>query len=108
VALSFLPLTIFPTKVLPTLGPIRGKLRELRTRFADEHYREEAMRKATNWIAKLRQEKGFSQGQLAARVGMRAPNISRIETDPMQNLTLYRGYIVSARLRLWSRTCDLA
>jgi transcriptional regulator with XRE-family HTH domain len=39
-------------------------------------------------LAKLRQERGLSQGQLAAKVGMRAPNISRIETDPTQNLTL--------------------
>lgn len=39
-------------------------------------------------VAKLRQEKGLSQTQLAARVGMSAPNISRIETDPSPNLTL--------------------
>jgi DNA-binding Xre family transcriptional regulator len=39
-------------------------------------------------VAKLRQEKGLSQTQLAARVGMSAPNISRIETDPSSNLTL--------------------
>lgn len=39
-------------------------------------------------LAKLRQERGLSQGQLAAKVGMRAPNISRIENDPTQNLTL--------------------
>jgi transcriptional regulator with XRE-family HTH domain len=40
-------------------------------------------------LAKLRQDRGLSQSQLAAKVGMRAPNISRIETDPTQNLTLH-------------------
>lgn len=39
-------------------------------------------------IAKLRQEAGLTQTQLAARVGMSAPNISRIESSPGQNLTL--------------------
>ena len=39
-------------------------------------------------IAKLRQQKGLSQTQLAAKVGMSAPNIPRIETSPSQNLTL--------------------
>lgn len=39
-------------------------------------------------IAKLRQERGLTQTQLAAKVGMSAPNISRIESSPSQNLTL--------------------
>lgn len=39
-------------------------------------------------LAKLRQEKGLTQTQLAAKVGMSAPNISRIESSPAQNLTL--------------------
>ena len=39
-------------------------------------------------IARLRQHKGLTQTQLAAKVGMSAPNISRIETSPSQNLTL--------------------
>jgi DNA-binding Xre family transcriptional regulator len=39
-------------------------------------------------LARLRQDQGLSQTQLAARVGMSAPNISRIETDPSSNLTL--------------------
>jgi transcriptional regulator with XRE-family HTH domain len=39
-------------------------------------------------IAKLRQQKGLTQTQLAAKVGMSAPNISRIEASPAQNLTL--------------------
>ena len=39
-------------------------------------------------IAKLRQQKGLTQTQLAARVGISAPNVSRIETNPGQNLTL--------------------
>ncbi len=39
-------------------------------------------------VAKLRQQKGLSQTQLAAKIGMSAPNISRIETDPSSNLTL--------------------
>jgi transcriptional regulator with XRE-family HTH domain len=39
-------------------------------------------------IARLRQQKGLSQTQLAARVGMSSPNISRIETSPSRNLTL--------------------
>lgn len=38
--------------------------------------------------AKLRQEKGLTQTQLAAKVGMSVPNISRIEAGPAQNLTL--------------------
>jgi DNA-binding Xre family transcriptional regulator len=82
-----------------------------------EAAREEAMRKKTNWqryyaeqmsdpgmqrlvedemralrigvqLAQLRQAAGLSQTQLAARVGMSAPNISRIESNPEQNLTL--------------------
>jgi DNA-binding Xre family transcriptional regulator len=39
-------------------------------------------------IAKLREERGLSQTELAAKVGMSGPNISRIETSPSQNLTL--------------------
>ena len=39
-------------------------------------------------LARLRQRKGLSQTQLAARVGMSAPNISRIEGSPAHNLTL--------------------
>lgn len=39
-------------------------------------------------IARLRQERGLSQTQLAAKVGMSAPNISRIESDPGSNITL--------------------
>ena len=39
-------------------------------------------------LAKLRQAAGLTQTQLAAKVGMSAPNISRIESSPGQNLTL--------------------
>lgn len=39
-------------------------------------------------LARLRQRKRMSQTALAARVGMSAPNISRIENSPAQNLTL--------------------
>jgi transcriptional regulator with XRE-family HTH domain len=39
-------------------------------------------------IARLRREAHMSQTQLAARTGMSAPNISRIETSPAQNVTL--------------------
>lgn len=39
-------------------------------------------------LARLRQAEGLTQTQLAARVGMSAPNISRIESSPTQNLTL--------------------
>ena len=39
-------------------------------------------------VARLRQEKGLTQTQLAAKVGMSAPNISRIESSEAQNLTL--------------------
>jgi transcriptional regulator with XRE-family HTH domain len=39
-------------------------------------------------LARLRQEAGLTQTQLAAKVGMSAPNISRIESNPEQNLTL--------------------
>lgn len=46
-----------------------------------------ALRIGTN-LAKIRQRKGLSQTQLAARVGMSAPNISRIENSPSKNLTL--------------------
>jgi len=38
--------------------------------------------------ATVRQQKGLSQTQLAAKVGMSAPNISRIEASPGRNLTL--------------------
>lgn len=39
-------------------------------------------------LARLRQEAGLTQTQLAARVGMSAPNISRIESSPGPNLTV--------------------
>ena len=39
-------------------------------------------------IARLRREAHMSQTQLAAKTGMSAPNISRIETSPAQNMTL--------------------
>jgi len=39
-------------------------------------------------LAKIRQRKGLSQTELAAKAGMSAPNISRIENSPSQNLTL--------------------
>ena len=41
-------------------------------------------------IASLRQRRKLSQTELAARAGMSAPNISRIENDPSPNLTLER------------------
>ncbi len=39
-------------------------------------------------LARLRREAHMSQTQLAAKTGMSAPNISRIETSPAQNMTL--------------------
>jgi len=39
-------------------------------------------------IARIRQKNRLSQAALAARVGMSAPNISRIENSPAQNMTL--------------------
>lgn len=39
-------------------------------------------------IAGMRQKKRLSQAQLAARAGLSAPNISRIENSPAQNMTL--------------------
>ncbi len=39
-------------------------------------------------LARIRQRRKLSQTQLAARAGMSAPNISRIEKSPSQNLTL--------------------
>jgi HTH-type transcriptional regulator / antitoxin HipB len=39
-------------------------------------------------LAKLREKKGLTQGELAAKAGMSAPNVSRIETNPSQNMTL--------------------
>jgi DNA-binding Xre family transcriptional regulator len=39
-------------------------------------------------LARLREERGLTQTQLAAKVGMSSPNISRIESNPGQNLTL--------------------
>jgi transcriptional regulator with XRE-family HTH domain len=39
-------------------------------------------------LAKARLGAGLTQTQLAAKVGMSAPNISRIESNPGQNLTL--------------------
>jgi len=47
----------------------------------------ESLRVGTQ-IAKMRQKKRLSQAQLAARAGMSAPNISRIENCPAQNMTL--------------------
>ena len=47
----------------------------------------ESLRVGTQ-IAKMRQKKRLSQAQLAARTGMSAPNISRIENSPAQNITL--------------------
>ena len=47
----------------------------------------ESLRLGTQ-IARVRQKKRLSQAQLAARVGMSAPNISRIENSPAQNMTL--------------------
>ncbi len=39
-------------------------------------------------IARLRRQRHMSQTVLAAKAGMSAPNISRIETSPAQNMTL--------------------
>ena len=39
-------------------------------------------------LARLRRKAHMSQTQLAAKTGMSAPNISRIETRPAQNMTL--------------------
>jgi DNA-binding Xre family transcriptional regulator len=39
-------------------------------------------------LARLRHGTGLSQTQLAARAGMSAPNLSRIENRPDHNLTL--------------------
>jgi len=39
-------------------------------------------------IATLREKEKLSQTELAARAGMSAPNISRIENSPAQNMTL--------------------
>ena len=39
-------------------------------------------------LAKIRRQKRLSQTQLAARVGMSGPNISRIENSPSQNMTI--------------------
>jgi len=47
----------------------------------------ESLRVGTQ-IARMRQKKRLSQAQLAARAGMSAPNISRIENSPAQNITL--------------------
>jgi len=47
----------------------------------------ESLRVGTQ-VARWRQKKGLSQAQLAARVGMSAPNISRFENSPAQNVTL--------------------
>ena len=58
-------------------------------------------------IASLREREKLSQTELAARSGMSAPNISRIENDPSPNLTLGRltriaramGYEVQIRFQ---------
>ena len=47
----------------------------------------ESLRVGTQ-IARMRQKKRLSQAQLAARAGMSAPNVSRIENSPAQNMTL--------------------
>ena len=47
----------------------------------------ESLRVGTQ-IARWRQKKGLSQAQLATRAGMSAPNISRLENSPAQNITL--------------------
>jgi transcriptional regulator with XRE-family HTH domain len=47
----------------------------------------ESLRVGTQ-IARGRQKKGLSQAQLATRAGMSAPNISRLENSPAQNITL--------------------
>jgi DNA-binding Xre family transcriptional regulator len=47
----------------------------------------ESLRVGTQ-IARMRQKKRLSQAQLATRAGMSAPNISRIENSPAQNMTL--------------------
>jgi len=39
-------------------------------------------------LARLRVRCRLSQGELATRAGMSAPNLSRIENSPSQNLTL--------------------
>ena len=39
-------------------------------------------------IVRLRKQARMSQTQLAAKTGMSAPNISRIETSPAHNMTL--------------------
>ena len=39
-------------------------------------------------LARLRKQAHMSQTELAAKAGMSAPNISRIETSPAQNMTL--------------------
>ncbi len=56
-------------------------------------------------IARLRQRRGMSQTQLAAKVGMSAPNISRIENNPAQNVTL--GTLVKIA-RALGREVDVA
>ena len=58
-------------------------------------------------IATLREKEKLSQTELAARAGMSAPNISRIENDPNPNLTVGRltriaramGYDVQIRFQ---------
>jgi len=58
-------------------------------------------------IAALRRRRKLSQTEVAARAGMSAPNISRIENDPSPNLTLGRltriaraiGYEVQIRFQ---------
>jgi DNA-binding Xre family transcriptional regulator len=47
----------------------------------------ESLRVVTQ-ITRMRQKKRLSQAELAARAGMSAPNISRIENSPAQNMTL--------------------
>jgi len=68
------------------------------TRYYDEQMKDRSTRELVEeelrslrvgvQLAKLRQEQGVSQTQLAAKVGMSAPNISRIESNPGQNMTL--------------------
>ena len=56
-------------------------------------------------IARLRQRRHMSQTQLAAKAGMSAPNISRIENSPAQNVTL--GTLVRIA-RALGREVDIA
>jgi transcriptional regulator with XRE-family HTH domain len=58
--------------------------RDMRKMVAEEL---EALRVGAE-LARLRRKAGLTQEQLAARCGMKAPNLSRIENAPSPNLTL--------------------